>query len=398
MSRSNSQQKTTIPLSDVFDAAQANGSDGEKGEALAYLAHSPAAEGEALSQTMQTFAKPPRRAWLDYLRVFAILAVITGHVIVDFYDRFGEVGAAEWWVSNVLGVLARSAVPLFVMVSGALLLGRTYKLGEFYKKRMLRFLPPLFFWNLVYLGVYILDGMDRQTVFWTLKALFIVDGYIAPHLWYLSMFVCLMLFAPFVNKFILGEKPTPGELALLLGLAFPFFALQQVANVAEGIYGLRMEWFTLFPWFVVYFIAGYFIDRYGAVRLGSGWIAAAIAALVAVCAGLNYYAVSVLGIMKNYFINTDRGALQFLLSALIFLLAKNLSARLAASKLVLALAEASFGMYLIHEIFNGMFAKILPGYLSLGLVSIFLVPALTTVLSFTSIHLLRKIRWMRLVC
>ncbi|GAB4461899.1 MAG: hypothetical protein Kow0070_20160 [Anaerolineales bacterium] len=241
--------------------------------------------------------------------------------------------------------------------------------------------------------------MDRQTVLWTLKALFIVDGYIAPHLWYLSMFICLMMFAPFLNKFILGERPTAGDLTLLLVLAFPFFLLQQIANFAEAVYHLHMEWFTLFAWFGVYFIAGYVIDRYAAnVRLGSGWLAAAIAALTAVGAGLNYYAVSALGVMKNYFINTERGPLQFLLSMLIFLLAKNLSARLRPNRLILAVAEASFGMYLIHEIFNWIFVKVLPGYYSHGLVYIPLAVAATMILSFLSISLLRKISIMRMVC
>lgn len=341
---------------------------------------------------------PARKAWLDYLRAFAIFAVITGHVIVDFYHQ-GNVQTAEWWLSNVLGTLARSAVPLFVMVSGAVMLGRPYPLVEFYKKRAGRLIPPFFFWNLVYLGVYILDGMDSRTVFWTLKALFVVDGYIAPHLWYLSMFICLMVFAPFLNKFILGEKPTRNELALLLGLTFPFFALNLVASVAREIYHLNMEWFTLFPWFMVYFIGGYYIDQHASsIRLGSGWIAAAIAALTALGAGMNYYAVHSLGILKNYFFNSDRTPLHFLLSMLIFLLAKKVSARLTANKVVLALAEASFGMYLIHEIFNGVFVNILPDYYSHGLVYILLIPILTAVLSFVSISLLRKIRFMRAVC
>ncbi len=353
----------------------------------------------AVPQALEVSKTSSRKVWLDYLRVFAILAVITGHVIADFYRLFGEVGAAEWWLSNVLGTLARSAVPVFVMVSGALLLGKPASLGAFYRKRVIRFLPPIIFWNLVYLGVYILDGMDRQTVLWTLKALFIVDGYIAPHLWYLSMFICLMMFAPFLNKFILGERPTAGDLTLLLVLAFPFFLLQQIANFAEAVYDLNMEWFSLFPWFGVYFIAGYVIDRYAAnVRLGSGWIAAAIAALMAVGAGLNYYAVGVLGVMKNYFINTERGPLQFLLSMLIFLLAKNLSARLRPNRLVLAAAEASFGMYLIHEIFNGIFVKVLPGYYSHGLVYIPLVAMATAILSFLSISLLRNLPIMKMVC
>ncbi|MEW6287424.1 MAG: acyltransferase [Chloroflexota bacterium] len=355
--------------------------------------------GEAAHQLLQADGKPLRKVWLDYLRVFAILAVVIGHVIVDFFNRFGEVQAAVWWLSMILGVLARTAVPVFVMVSGALLLGRHYRLGDFYKKRAARLIPPIFFWNLIYLGVYILEGMDRQTVLWTLKALFIVYGYIAPHLWYLSVFACLMVFVPYLNKFILGEKPTAGELALLLGLTFPFFVLQIIANVADVVYHLNMDWFTLFPWLMVYFLAGYFIDHYGAsIRLSNGWILAAIAILTAAGAGLNYYAVSALGIMQDYFINTERGPIQFLLSLLIFLLAKNLSSRLPPNRLILAVAEASFGMYLIHEIFNGIFVKILPGYYSHGLVYIPLVTVLTTILSFASIYLLRKIRFMRLVC
>lgn len=153
-----------------------------------------------------------------------------------------------------------------------------------------------------------------------------------------------MVFAPYLNKFLLGEKPTAGELALLLGLTFPFFVLQIIANVANIIYHRPMEWFTLFPWLMVYFLAAYYIDRHAAsIRLGNGWILAAITVLTAVTAGLNYYAVSALGIMQDYFINTERGPIQFLLSMLIFLLAKNLSSRLPPNRLILAVPRQVSG-------------------------------------------------------
>ncbi|NWG33031.1 MAG: acyltransferase [Chloroflexi bacterium] len=352
----------------------------------------------ATSNALEVIKTYQRKVWLDYLRVFAILAVITGHVIVDFYDQ-GNVRTAEWWLSNIIGTPARAAVPVFVMVSGALLLGKPYPLAVFYKKRAVRLIPPILFWNLAYLGVYMLYGMDRQTVLWTLKALIVVDGYIAPHLWYLSVFACLMVFAPFINMFILGEKPNGRDLAILLGLSFPFFLLQQIAYFAEDVYQLNMEWFKLFPWLMVYFIAGYVIDNYAAhIRLDNGWIVSAIIALVAVGAGLNYYAVSTLGVMKNYFINSERGPLTFLISILVFLLAKNLSNRLPSNRLILLVAEASFGMYLIHEICNGILVNWLPGYHAHGLVYIPLVAALTTAASFLSIRLLRKIPLMKAVC
>lgn len=340
-----------------------------------------------------------RKFWLDYLRVIALLAVITGHIIADFYYRFGEVGPVEWWISNILAALLRFAVPIFVMTSGAVLLGRSYSIKEFYRKRALRLIPPTIFWNLVYLGVYVYDGMDTKTLFWTLKALVIVNGYIAPHLWYLSMFICLMIFAPFINKFIVGEKPTALDLALLLGLAFPFFLLNTVSGFAYHVYDLTMEWFKIFPWFIVYFIAGYFIDNYSyKLPIKNSLIVTGIIGLTLIGAGLNYYAVSSLGIVSDSFVVNEMSPLAFLISILVFLLGKNLSSRLSANKFISAIATTSFGMYLIHEIFNGIFYKVLPGYFSYGLIYIPIVIVLTTLLSFVSIYLLRKIPFMRAVC
>lgn len=340
-----------------------------------------------------------RKAWLDYLRAIAILAVITGHIIADFYKRFGEVGQAEWWLSNILSALLRSAVPIFVMASGAVLLGRSYTLEGFYKKRAMRLIPPTVFWNLVYLGIYVYEGMDTQTLLWTLKARIVVDGYVAPHLWYLSMFACLMIFVPFINKFIIGEKPTAHDLSVLLGLTFPFFLLNAIASVAINIYDLTMNWFKVFPWFIAYFIAGYYIDNHSSkIPLRNSCIVISIIALTAIGAGLNYYAVSSLGIVKDYFIVTEMGPLVFMISFLVFLLGKNLSSVLVENKFILAVADASLGIYLIHEIFNGVFYKILPNYYSHGLIYIPGVTVLTFILSFITIHLLRKIPFMKAVC
>ena len=65
-----------------------------------------------------------RKHWIDYLRVIAIIAVITIHSTTSFYARFGEIGMLDWWLANLLNSASRFAIPLFVMISGALLLGR----------------------------------------------------------------------------------------------------------------------------------------------------------------------------------------------------------------------------------------------------------------------------------
>ena len=55
-----------------------------------------------------------------------------------------------WWVGNVADSLVRFAVPVFLMLSGATMLGKEYSLTDFYKKRFLRVFLPFVFW----LGMY----------------------------------------------------------------------------------------------------------------------------------------------------------------------------------------------------------------------------------------------------
>ncbi|MFT3890700.1 MAG: acyltransferase family protein [Anaerolineales bacterium] len=340
-----------------------------------------------------------RKAWIDYLRVIALGAVIMGHIAADFYHKYGEVSPADWWLTNILNASLRFAVPIYVMASGALLLDRSWSTVEFYKKRAVRLIPPLLFWNLLYLGIYIYQGMDLKTVLWNFKALIIVNGFVAPHLWYISMFICLMLFVPFINMFVRGEKPTAGDLGILLGITFPFFVLNTIASFAYHVYDLQMEWFKLFPWYMVYFLAGYYLDRYSdEIPIRNGVIAASILIIVLINATLGYYSVSSLGIKKDAFLVSELGGSVFLLSMLVFLLAKRLSHFLKENKLITAIAQASFGMYLIHEIFNGMFYNFAPDYFSHGLIYIPGLALLTFILSFVSITLLRKIPVMRALC
>ena len=99
-----------------------------------------------------------RKHWIDYLRVIAIVAVITIHSTTFFYSKFIEIGQLNWWLANLLNSASRFAVPLFVMISGALLLGRNLTIVEFYKKRAIRLLPAIIVWNLFYAGLHV--GVD----------------------------------------------------------------------------------------------------------------------------------------------------------------------------------------------------------------------------------------------
>ena len=88
-----------------------------------------------------------RIEWLDSLRAIAILAVIVIHVSSPVVNRAYGSNMTYWWIGHVFDSAVRFAVPLFLMISGAMLLTKEYNLREFYKKRVVRVLLPFPFYN-----------------------------------------------------------------------------------------------------------------------------------------------------------------------------------------------------------------------------------------------------------
>jgi len=350
---------------------------------------------QAISDVKQVARKP----WIDYLRILAVSFVIVGHTVVDFFFMYGEIGQLEWWLANIVTGFCRYPVALFVMVSGAVLLGREYSLPEFYRRRAGRLIPPLVFWNLVYLLFYVCLGMDMRTVLWTLKAQMFADGYIAVHLWFLTMFVCLMLFVPFINKFINGQKPTGGELAWLLALASLYYVVNGVSSVGSALFGIAITWHRTFVWYIPYLIAGYYLSVYGdRIALRRRTIVALIVVLLAASAALNYLLATKTGVASDYAALGDAGPFGFLITSLIFLLAKKSPDILVEHPVVTQISAAAFGMYLIHEIFASLLVRSLPDFYSTPLIYVPIVIGLTAVLSLGAVLVMRKIPLLRAVC
>ena len=81
--------------------------------------------------------------WLDNSRILAVCGVVFLHVAAGVVLGH-EVGTGDWWFGNVYDSVVRWCVPVFVMISGALLLdpGKKEDLSTFYKKRLARVLLP----------------------------------------------------------------------------------------------------------------------------------------------------------------------------------------------------------------------------------------------------------------
>ncbi|MDO3645155.1 acyltransferase [Mucilaginibacter sp. L3T2-6] len=173
-------------------------------------------------------AKPHNIDWISNIRLVALYAVIILHVTSQPLMQYGKVPMSDWWVADFFNAIVRFAVPVFVMVTGALLLHREYQIGSFLKKRLIRVVIPFIFWSLVYVGyswynedITFTDDAWRNIVM-VLRLLKTGSAY---HLWYVYMLIGLYFFIPVIGKFV--RNASEREILYFLAVWFVVILLSQ---------------------------------------------------------------------------------------------------------------------------------------------------------------------------
>ncbi len=91
--------------------------------------------------------------FLDVLRVISCLAVIMIHASAEYVVR--DIGTINFWIGNIFDGISAIAVPIFIMISGTLLLDEKYL---YTKKKLIKHISKMIlffvFWSLVYCIIY----------------------------------------------------------------------------------------------------------------------------------------------------------------------------------------------------------------------------------------------------
>lgn len=334
--------------------------------------------------------------WLDAVRLLAFFFLLCCHAADPFYatatyanaDAGGPVDPAmltwgERWMAFV-----RPCVPLFVMITGALMFPVRQSMGAFYKKRILRVLWPFLIWSvLYYLFPWItgLLGLDKSIVYtcfiWAesdsqsfqsslanILRIPYTFSFIAQHMWYIYMLIGLYLYIPIFSAWV--ERATKRQMQVVLGLwglstFLPYFH-QFVSTYAFGTctwnsFGL----FYYFAGFNGYLLLGHYL-RY---HVNWSWSRTWPVALVLLVAG---FLVTYLGygyimslpdktpemIELFWTYNTINVAC---MSAAWFLLLKHVSlpAESKAGRMLANLTFCGFGIYMVHYFFVGLCYQII---------------------------------------
>jgi surface polysaccharide O-acyltransferase-like enzyme len=194
--------------------------------------------------------------YINKLRILSIYAVVTAHVTI-WLTMGSSPFTFNWWLGASIFYACFCSIPVFVMISGALLLddSRGEPLREFYKKRLYRVGVPLVSWTIVYLGVRGFVDHERLTAARVFELIITADPYY--HLWFLYMILGLYLVTPPLRTFVRHSTRTERLVVIvaMLVLANAYFQADAL------LWNNQRSIFTLFIPYIAFYLLGYEISR-----------------------------------------------------------------------------------------------------------------------------------------
>jgi len=291
-----------------------------------------------------------RTVTLDLIKIIACFLVIVNHT-GTIQLSYGSTSVIQVAFYAFFMLLCKIAVPLFVMVTGSLLLNRQ----DSYRKvaqRIGKVLIPLIGLSLV---VYVIRHPISQLV--SFIPTFLQEPAIVPF-WYLYMLIGLYLVSPFIAKMVslmneLDEK-------IFLGL---FLILPGTVLLSGALFGFTLvqDFFTAFlPVVLGYFVAGHYFSKTSLSLKARWWIGAAIILILAVTT-FQMTQASLVGdtidttLTDIYFLNT------ILITLGIFTLIQNWAGLKASGdnlkKRIGQVGDLTFGIYLLHPFLVGTISR-----------------------------------------
>lgn len=197
---------------------------------------------------------------IDTLRTVAMFFVVLLHVSAEYvyFGQYQKLYNSVFWTGNIIDSFSRICVPLFLLISGSFLLGRTDSLIETYIKRARRILLPLTFWVVVYSAYkFFMAQLNGHTI--PIQSLVgsAILGKPFYHLWYLYMIIGLYLFTPFLNLMI-ARIP----LKATWSMAFAFMAIGMISSFFDEYFNNKVFFLLWFINYLGYYILGFLITHH----------------------------------------------------------------------------------------------------------------------------------------
>ena len=286
------------------------------------------------------YDRPGRIAWLDYVRVLATMLVIVVHMVPALVQNLpaGNFVRGLAIQTENAGLVCNQ---LFVMVSGALLLGtgkEPASLFSFYRKRFLRVFIPCGLYFLLYYAYIYGAGFLSPANWRLLSQCFITlqDG-TTPHFWLMHAIIVFYLAAPL---YMPALRRMSGEeldrLAMVILLLHTLFTYSYLIGIKFQFVSFLAQWDSVF-------LLGYYLSTDRALRHQKKFFAAGLLSLLIMMV--------VRRTREDYlFLIYNNATLMILWASAIFLFIKKHAGDWFSKegKLLYALGKVSFSVLLVH--------------------------------------------------
>jgi len=291
---------------------------------------------------------------VDLIRTVAIILVILLHASIEpapAVDIMSSEGVQLWWASNVYASLASPAVPLFIMLTGALLL-QPSKVNEplkvFFKKRLSRIGLPFLFWGGAYFAWRVFVNGE------VLTSGSILQGVLAGpyfHFWFLYLLLGLYLFTPLLRVIVAYADWKLIKYFLLVW--FVGTALVPLFGLYENLIGPAL-WFKqnvfLLSGMMGYFVLGAYMVKW---RLRSSILILILASSLVFTISGTYFLVGTLGERFSQFFYDASSVSIVIASIALFLLlltvpAKQVENQSRINRFLHLVSQNTLPIYLFH--------------------------------------------------
>lgn len=325
---------------------------------------------------------------ISILRILATFSVIMIHVSGPVIVKFGKVSSFDWNVANFYDSISRYSVPVFFMISGALLLGREFEIKHFLKNRLGKIIPPFLFWSLFYslTNRYVFNN-EPLNISKIIKDIFYGSEY---HLWFVFSLIGVYLITPILQKWIANAKEKDVQYFLIIWVITLFLTIPGVS-----IYFPKIN-FSYFAGFIGYFVLGFYLKKYKKNNSLSSYSFLIIGILITIFG--TYFMTYKNNLFYDYFYEyLCLNALMVSIGVFqIFTKMKNVNAKI--KPIISKVDECSFGIYLIHPLMLNILA--LHGisvFFPNTLLGIVIVSLTCFLFSFVVIFIIKKIKFGNLI-
>ena len=301
-----------------------------------------------------------RKLYIDVLRIVATLMIMFNHTSTFGFALYTvRTEGILYWIYLFLAILVKTAVPIFFMISGGLLLAKEEPISTLLTKRFLRFAIALTVGSFIHYGYFSKWQFDVMSVSGFVENMF--SGGIVIQYWYLYSYLGFLLMLPLLRK-LANALDTKGFVYLLI----LYFLMKCLDVVQFVVWQGNVEHSPYFSFFIMgdnifYPLVGYFIDyrlpKEFLEKKKSGWISIVVSAgIIGICC--------VLTRMQSMLLNAwDEGSTQtffntfiFIPAGCIYFVAKYWLSKCRVSEKILnilcKIGLCTFGVYLLETIYR----------------------------------------------